>query len=135
MRRLFAAGAVVTSMALTACGPSGGEPVKVADAKALGADAVAPAAASPPPAGLTLVIQDHRFIPDEITVPANTKVEIEVINKDPLAEEFESHDLRIEKVIGGKSSGTIRLKPLDPGRYSFTGEYHAETAKGVVIAK
>lgn len=84
---------------------------------------------------LQLVIENHRFTPSEITVPANQPVVIEVSNKDDQAEEFDSSDLRVEKVIAGKDSGTVRLHPLDPGRYSFMGEYHSDTAKGVVIAK
>ena len=37
----------------------------------------------------------------------------------------------LEKVIGGG----LRLRPLDPGRYLFIGEYHEDTAQGVVIAE
>jgi len=51
------------------------------------------------------------------------------------AEEFESHDLKIEKVIAGGTSGTVRLRPLDPGRYPFVGEYHEDTAKGVIVSE
>jgi hypothetical protein len=29
----------------------------------------------------------------------------------------------------------VRLRPLDPGRYPFMGEYHEDTAQGVVIAE
>jgi plastocyanin len=98
--------------------------------------AAAPAGAPTTSSGpLTLTIQDHKFTPAEITVPANQAVEIEVINKDPLAEEFDSTALKIEKVIAGGQSGTVRLHPLDPGRYPFIGEYHSETAQGVVVAK
>jgi plastocyanin len=97
--------------------------------------AAAPAGASAAPGPLTLTIQDHKFTPAEITVPANQAVEIEVINKDPLAEEFDSTALKVEKVIAGGQTGTVRLHPLDPGRYPFMGEYHSETAQGVVVAK
>lgn len=97
--------------------------------------AAAPVGAPSPSGPLTLTIQDHRFTPAEITVPANQAIEIEVINKDPLAEEFDSSALKVEKVIAGGQSGTVRLHPLDPGRYPFVGEYHAETAQGVVVAK
>jgi hypothetical protein len=40
----------------------------------------------------------------------------------------------VEKVIVAGHSATVRLHPLAPGRFAFMGEYHAETAKGVVIA-
>jgi hypothetical protein len=58
---------------------------------------------------------------------------INLRNDDPTAEEFDSTALTIEKVIAGGRSGVIRLRPLEPGRYPFVGEYHAETAQGVVI--
>ena len=83
----------------------------------------------------TLTIKDHRFTPEELKVPANQRVVITVINDDATAEEFESSILKVEKVIAGKSKGTVRIGPLKPGRYPFIGEFHEATAKGVVIAE
>ena len=61
----------------------------------------------------TLVIQDHRFQPTEITVPAGQKIKLTVENRDATPEEFESKSLKREKVIAGKSSATIMIGPLD----------------------
>ena len=83
----------------------------------------------------TLVIQDHRFQPEELTVPAGQKVKLMIENRDTTPEEFESHELNREKVIAGKSSATIFIGPLSAGRYTFVGEYHEKTAKGVIVAK
>jgi len=83
----------------------------------------------------TLTIKDHRFTPEEIKVPANQRVVITVINEDATAEEFDSTALKVEKVVPGKSRGTVRIGPLKPGRYPFIGEFHEATAKGVVIAE
>ena len=83
----------------------------------------------------TVTIKDHRFTPSEIKVPANKRFEIMVINDDATPEEFESKPLKIEKVIPGKSKGVVRIGPLKPGRYPFVGEFHEDTAKGVVIAE
>jgi plastocyanin len=82
-----------------------------------------------------ITIKDHVFSPSEIKVPANKRVTITVVNQDATAEEFESSVLKVEKVIAGKSQGVVRIGPLPPGRYSFVGEYHESTAKGVVIAE
>jgi hypothetical protein len=82
----------------------------------------------------TLTIKDHHFTPAELKVPANKRVKITVINNDATPEEFESKPLKIEKVIPGKTKGIVRVGPLKPGRYPFVGEYHEDTAKGVVIA-
>lgn len=82
-----------------------------------------------------ITIKDHRFQPAEIKVPANKRVVITVVNDDATPEEFESKPMKVEKIIPGKSKGIVRIGPLAPGRYSFVGEYHESTAKGVVIAE
>ena len=84
---------------------------------------------------LNLVIRDHRFAPEEIRVPAGKRVSIYISNEDATPEEFDSTALKVEKVIPGKSKGLVRIGPLDPGRYEFMGEFHADTAKGVVVAE
>jgi plastocyanin domain-containing protein len=84
---------------------------------------------------LTLTLKEHKFTPSEIKVPANKRVKLTVVNDDPTPEEFDSHDLKVEKVVPGKSKGIVRIGPLKPGRYHFIGEYHESTAKGVVIAE
>ena len=82
-----------------------------------------------------LTIRDHRFVPAEVVVPANTKLKLIVVNEDPTPEEFESHELNREKVVTGKGSITVYLGPLKPGRYPFFGEFHMATAQGAVIAR
>lgn len=84
---------------------------------------------------LSVVIEGHRFAPDRIEVPAGKKVKLTVDNRDAAAEEFDSDDLRIEKVIPGKGKGIVWLGPLKAGEYKFMGEYNAKTAQGVVVAK
>jgi plastocyanin domain-containing protein len=84
---------------------------------------------------ITIVIRNHMFEPAEVRVPANKRVTITVLNDDPTPEEFESPQLKVEKVIPGKSKATIRIGPLAPGRYPFIGEFNEATAKGVVIAE
>jgi hypothetical protein len=83
----------------------------------------------------TLTIANHRFEPAELTVPANTKVKLVVRNQDDTSEEFDSKSLHREKVIAGKSEAAIYIGPLPPGRYPFEGEFHAQTAQGVIIAQ
>ena len=82
-----------------------------------------------------ITIENHKFSPAEITVPANTRVTIKIINKDNSFEEFHSDSLRREKVVGANSSGVVNIGPLKPGTYPFMGEFHAKTAQGRVIAK
>lgn len=82
-----------------------------------------------------LIIQDHRFLPAELLVPAGKKIKLSVENRDATPEEFESHDLNREKIIAGKSTITIYVGPLTPGRYRFYGEYNEKTAQGVIVAQ
>ncbi|HWK97596.1 MAG TPA: cupredoxin domain-containing protein [Pseudolabrys sp.] len=110
MRRLFASTAVAAALA-------------VAPLAAKAAD------------DFTLTIKDHKFSPTELKVPANKRVTITVVNADPTPEEFESSELKVEKIIAGNSKAVIRIGPLKPGRYGFFGEFHEDTAKGVVIAE
>ena len=83
----------------------------------------------------TVAIKNHRFEPTEIRVPAGKRVTIYVVNEDATPEEFESHSMKVEKIIPGKSKGLVRIGPLTPGRYDFFGDFHQDTAKGVVIAE
>jgi plastocyanin len=84
---------------------------------------------------IDVIIKDHRFTPSEIHVSAGKPAVLNIKNEDATAEEFDSSALKIEKVIGGGQHGTVRLRPLDPGRYPFMGEYHSDTAQGVVIVE
>jgi hypothetical protein len=62
-------------------------------------------------------------------------VQITVVNDDPTPEEFESHEMKVEKVIPGKSKAVVRVGPLKPGRYPFFGEFHEATARGTLVAE
>ena len=92
-----------------------------------------PAAADDPE--YTIVIKDNRFDPSAITVPAGKRIKLVINNQDSTAEEFESHDLKREKVIAGNSKGTVWVGPLAPGSYAFVGEFHEDTARGTLVAK
>jgi plastocyanin len=84
---------------------------------------------------IVVTLQNRLFNPSEIHVPAGKRTQLLVQNLDDTAEEFDSAALKVEKVIAGKSEGVVRLPALDPGRYPFIGEYHSDTAKGVVVAE
>jgi hypothetical protein len=98
------------------------------------ASAATAASANEPPE-IRLVIRDHRFVPAEVKVPANTKVRLIVVNQDATPEEFESHELNREKVVTGGGTIPVYVGPLKPGRYPFFGDFHAETAQGALLAE
>lgn len=87
------------------------------------------------PQTIDMVIKDHKFNPAEITIPANTPVVLQVKNADHAVEEFDSHDLRREKIIAPGMTAKIKLDGLAPGVYSFMGEFHSSTAQGKVHVK
>ena len=84
---------------------------------------------------IEITIKNHRFEPSEVKVPVGKPLLLVVKNQDASAEEFESKSLKIEKVIAGNSEGRFRVRALTAGRYSFIGEFHEATAKGVIIAE
>jgi len=83
----------------------------------------------------SILIRNHKFDPAELHVPAGQKIKLVVRNEDKTAEEFESKPLKREKIIQGGTTAIISLGPLKPGSYPFAGEYHEDSAKGVIIAE
>jgi len=86
-------------------------------------------------ADVTITIKDHKFTPAEVRVPAGKKIKLIIDNQDATAEEFESHELKREKIIAPRSKATVNIGPLKPGSYPFFGEFNQATARGVVIAE
>lgn len=84
---------------------------------------------------VTLTIRNHRFEPAEVTVPAGKRIKLLVKNADATAEEFESLDLRREKIVAGNAEITVFIGPLAPGVYEFFGDFHQDTARGHITAK
>lgn len=82
-----------------------------------------------------LTIRNGTFVPATIEVPANTKFRLTIKNEGPGAEEFESVELRKEKVLAPGASSFLIFQPLKPGSYKFFGEFHPATAQGRIVAK
>ena len=91
------------------------------------------ASAQDPP--YTLVIKDHQFQPIEIEIPAGQKIALTVKNNDSTPEEFESIELRREKVVAGGEEITVYIGPLKPGKYEFFGDFNPKTARGHIVVK
>lgn len=82
-----------------------------------------------------LLIRAGHFVPATLEVPANTKFRLLIKNEGPGAEEFESVELRKEKVLAPGASSFLIFQPLKPGSYKFFGEFHPDTAQGQIVAK
>jgi high-affinity iron transporter len=107
-------------------------PVAVAMVLGAALAGTAPARADDLP---TLLFHNHRFEPDRIEVPAHVRFQLKVKNTDDTADEFESVDLNREKLVPPGGTITVFLGPLDPGTYKFFGDFHQDTAQGVLVAK
>ena len=66
---------------------------------------------------------------------ANKRIELMVENKGPGAEEFESKELKREKVIPEGQTVKITLGTLKKGKYKFFGDYQSETAQGKLVVE
>ncbi len=49
--------------------------------------------------------------------------------------EFESRELRKEKVLGPGVTSTLVIRTLDPGEYDFFDDFHPEAPPAVLVAK
>jgi heme/copper-type cytochrome/quinol oxidase subunit 2 len=82
-----------------------------------------------------LTLKNHTFTPQELTVPADTKIKLIIKNEDAQAAEFESDDLGREKIVPAKGNISVFLDPLKPGTYDFVDDFHHDTATGTIIAQ
>ena len=83
-------------------------------------------------AKVEIVVTNKKFEPAEVKVPANARIVIQLKNQDPVAMEFESKSLKVEKVVAPNSEGLVRVGPLKPGRYEFFDDFN-ETNRGTLI--
>jgi plastocyanin len=91
---------------------------------------VAIAAEAPPEIPLT--IEKNRFQPDEVKVKAGSPFVLVITNKDQKAVEFESKELRVEKVVPAGKTVKVRIRALKPGAYPFLDDFHHETTGRIV---
>lgn len=82
-----------------------------------------------------LVAKDGYFHPETIKVPADRRFKLIIANEGTTPEEFESTELKKEKVLAPGATSFLVFAPLKPGVYSFFGEFHPATAKGRIVAE
>jgi plastocyanin len=83
----------------------------------------------------TITFKGGSFEPKELTIPANTKVKLEIDNQESKTIEFESHDMKAEKIIKSGKKRPVFVGPLKAGEYSFFDEFNEAAGKGKVIVK
>jgi Cupredoxin-like domain len=83
---------------------------------------------------VTIAIRDHKFVPSEVQIRANAKVELIIRNEQTTPAEFESTALHREKVVPPGSAASIFVGPLKPGRYEFFDDFNTAT-RGVLVVQ
>jgi Cupredoxin-like domain len=84
---------------------------------------------------LKLVARDGKFEPLTLEVPAGKRFKIEISNEGKGPMEFESRDLKQERVLAAGAKSSVVINPLKPGTYTFFDEYHLDAPKGRIVAK
>lgn len=79
-------------------------------------------------------MRDGTINPSRIEVPANVPFKLEITNSGTTPVEFESNELKREKVLAGGSTSSIVFRRLEPGEYPFFDDFHPE-AKATLVAK
>lgn len=79
--------------------------------------------------------RDGVVAPQRLEVPANRRIRLELHNLGQTPAEFESRELRKEKVLAPGSSSTLVIRNLDPGEYDFFDDFHPEAPAAVLVAK
>ena len=92
-----------------------------------------PAARAEDAVTVNISLKEHRFQPAELHAPAGKPIVIILKNLDPAPAEFESNMLRVEKVVTGGGTVTMRIRPLARGRYRFFDDFHPESEGYLVV--
>ncbi|TBW38034.1 cupredoxin domain-containing protein [Siculibacillus lacustris] len=79
--------------------------------------------------------RDGVITPLRLEVPADTRLRLELANVGTTPAEFESLELRKEKVIAPGSDTVMVIRRLDPGEYPFFDDFHLDMPRAVVVAK
>lgn len=82
-----------------------------------------------------LVARDGSFEPLKLEVPAGQRFKIEISNEGKGPMEFESRDLKQEKVLASGAKSSVVINGLKPGSYVFFDDYHPDAPKGQIVAK
>jgi hypothetical protein len=82
----------------------------------------------------SIEFKDGTVTPTRIEVPAKTRFRLELKNSGKTAAEFESNEMKKEKVLAPGTTSSLIIRTLDPGEYKFFDDFHQQ-AKGVLVAK
>lgn len=79
--------------------------------------------------------RDGVVTPLRLEVPAKRRIRLELHNLGTTPAEFESRELRKEKVIAPGARSILVIRRLDPGEYRFFDDFHPDAPAAVLLAK
>ena len=82
-----------------------------------------------------LEMNNGELTPPVLKVPAKTPIRIKIANTGTEPVEFESTQLRKEKVLAPGASSVVVIAPLKPGKYTFFDDFHLSHPAGEIIAE
>lgn len=83
----------------------------------------------------TVTAKDGMLTPTTLNVPAGVRFKIVVRNAGNGPMEFESLQLRKEKVLAPGAQSFVVVAPLKPGEYDFFDEFHPASSRGHIVVK
>jgi hypothetical protein len=76
-----------------------------------------------------------KVTPQRLEVPAKRRFKLELVNAGTEPAEFESKELRKEKVLAPGTTSSLVIRTLDPGEYDFFDDFHLDAPPAVLVAK
>jgi hypothetical protein len=84
---------------------------------------------------LVIKAEGGRFQPSQLEVTANQPFQVQVTSAEKTPIEFESFELRRERVVGPGETITVNMPALSPGTYKFFDDFHRDTPEGAIVAR
>jgi len=78
--------------------------------------------------------KDGVVSPRRLEVPANRRFSLELHNLGETPAEFESRELRKEKVLAPGTTSVLVIRTLEPGQYDFFDDFHPDAPPAVLVA-
>ena len=96
---------------------------------------VAPPASAEEEPTFRIEFKDGAVAPALVEVPAGRRFRLELVNVGLSPIEFESTELRKEKVVPPGATSVLVIRTLDAGEYAFFDDFHPGAAAAKLVAK
>lgn len=83
---------------------------------------------------LRIEFKDGVVTPLRLEVLANRRFSLELYNLGEMPAEFESRELRKEKVLAPGTNSVLVIRRQDPGQYDFFDDFHPDAPSAVCVA-